>query len=280
MAMTPPATPANSSETDFANDISNPPVLFAGTRFGPASNTGTSERHRSVTPIPKKCHRREIFKPGAKRCYGFAAFDCRGIRDRKGNGVGRAMVDDTQLQIWFCEEVLPLEPSLTRYLRKNWRTEEDVTDLRQDVYEAALNGARRGLPDRTQGYLFTIARNILINRAKRDRIVSFEQVADLESAANAHIDIEGSERHLAARDALRRAQAGMEGLPPRCREVVRLRKVEGMSRLEAAEAMGVGLDTIDRQLRLGIRAMADAMLGGSGRIQREEPQRARRSKLQ
>ena len=72
----------------------------------------------------------------------------------------------------------------------------------------------------------------------------------------------------------------MEGLPPRCREVVRLRKVEGMSRLEAAEAMGVGLDTIDRQLRLGIRAMADAMLGGSGRIQREEPQRARRSKLQ
>ena len=121
------------------------------------------------------------------------------------------MVDDTQLQIWFCEEVLPLEASLTRYLRKNWRTEEDVTDLRQDVYEAALNGARRGLPDRTQGYLFTIARNILINRAKRDRIVSFEQVADLESAANAHIDIEGSERHLAARDALRRAQAGMVG---------------------------------------------------------------------
>tara|TARA_B100000678_G_scaffold215468_1_gene182779 strand:- start:466 stop:1038 length:573 start_codon:yes stop_codon:yes gene_type:complete len=190
------------------------------------------------------------------------------------------MVEDTQLQLWFCEEVLPLEPSLTRYLRKNWRTEEDVTDLRQDVYEAALNGARRGLPDRTPAYLFTIARNLLINRAKRDRIVSFEQVADLESAANAHVDIEGAERHLAARDALRRAQAGMDGLPPRCREVVRLRKVEGLSRLEAAEAMGVGIDTIDRQLRLGIRAMADAMLGGSGRIQREEPQRSRRSKSQ
>ena len=53
-----------------------------------------------------------------------------------------------------------------------------------------------------------------------------------------------------------------------------------VARSKAAEAMGVGLDTIDRQLRLGIRAMADAMLGGSGRIQREEPQRARRSKLQ
>ena len=190
------------------------------------------------------------------------------------------MVEDTQLQQWFCEEVLPLEPSLTRYLRRNWRIEEDVTDLRQDIYEAALNGARRDLPDRTQGYLFTIARNILINRAKRDRIVSFEQVVDLEGAANQHVDPDGAERHLVARDALRRAQAGMDGLPARCREVVRLRKVEGMSRLEAAEEMGVGIDTIDRQLRLSVRAMADAMLGGSGRIEREERERSRRSRAQ
>ena len=72
---------------------------------------------------------------------------------------------------------------------------------------------------------------------------------------------------------------GLE-IPNEDREVVRLRKVEGMSRIEAAEAMGVGLDTIDRQLRLGIRAMADAMLGGSGRIRREERQRNRRTNSQ
>ena len=146
-----------------------PPVQFAGPVIlpAPASVTGTSERHRSVTPTSKKCHRRGIFRAGKERCYGFAPVDCRGNRDRKEIGVDRAMVEDPQLQVWFCEEVLPLEPSLTRYLRRNWRTEEDVTDLRQDVYEAALNGARRGLPDSMPGYLFAIARNLLINRPKK-----------------------------------------------------------------------------------------------------------------
>lgn len=178
-----------------------------------------------------------------------------------------AMVDDARLQRWFCEEVLPLEASLTRYLHRNWRRADDVIDLRQDIYEAALNGARHGLPDHAAGYVFAIARNLMINRAKRARIVSFEQIVDLEEIDHSP-DLTATERHLDARNALRRAQAGMEALPPRCREVVRLRKIEGLTTREAAERMGVTIATIERQLVLGIRAMADAMLGGSGQIRR------------
>lgn len=177
------------------------------------------------------------------------------------------MVDDAQLERWFCDEVLPLEASLTRYLRRNWRASEQIMDIRQDIYEAALTGGRQGLPSSTAGFVFTIARNILINRSKRERIVQFEQFADMESVEQA-VDLSATDRHLDARDALRRAQEGIERLPPRCREVVRLRKIEGLSTREAAARMGVGIDTIERQLVLGIRAMTDAMLGGSGKIQR------------
>nr|WP_043060668.1 sigma-70 family RNA polymerase sigma factor [Sphingomonas melonis] len=177
------------------------------------------------------------------------------------------MVDDRQLERWFCEEVLPLEASLTRYLRRNWRTAEQIMDIRQDIYEAALTGGRQQLPTNTPGYVFTIARNILFNRAKRERIVQFEHYADMESVDQG-VDLSATDRHLDARDALRRAQEGIERLPPRCREVVRLRKIEGLSTREAAARMGVGIDTIERQLVLGIRAMADAMLGGAGKIRR------------
>jgi RNA polymerase sigma-70 factor (ECF subfamily) len=166
--------------------------------------------------------------------------------------------------------VLPLEASLTRYLRRDWRTSEQVMDIRQDIYEAALSGGRQGLPTHTAGFVFTIARNILINRSKRERIVQFEHYADMESVDQV-VDLSATERHLDARDALRRAQDGIERLPPRCREVVRLRKIEGLSTREAAERMGVGIDTIERQLMLGIRAMADAMLGGAGKIRRGSP---------
>lgn len=177
------------------------------------------------------------------------------------------MIDDAILKGWFCSEVLPLEAALSRYIRRNCSASDDFVDLRQEIYERALKGASQALPLRPQRYVYTIARNLLINRAKRERIVSFELVAELGDMEQ-DVDLFLAERQLIARDELRRAQAGMAVLPPRCREVVWLRKVEGLSTREAAEQLGVGLDTIERQLTLGMRALADFMLGGSGKIKR------------
>jgi RNA polymerase sigma factor (sigma-70 family) len=186
------------------------------------------------------------------------------------------MVEDVVLHAWFCREVLPLEGALTRYIQRNWRVKDDVIELRQDVYERALNGARTGLPANARAFVFTVARNHLINQAVRAKIVSFDLVADLESIRPA-ADLFATERHLDARDQLRRARAGMDALPPRCREVVRLRKVEGLTTREAAERLGVGTDTIERQLTMGMRALVDFMLGGTGKVRRPRIARRRRS---
>src|SRR3546814_19131574 len=83
------------------------------------------------------------------------------------------MVDDDDLEAWFCREVLPLERALTHFIHRNWRVAEDVTDLRHDVYELAIPSARKGLPVQTRPFIFTIARTTLINRANRAKIVSF-----------------------------------------------------------------------------------------------------------
>ncbi|NIJ29637.1 RNA polymerase sigma-70 factor (ECF subfamily) [Sphingomonas insulae] len=187
------------------------------------------------------------------------------------------MSDIAKLKSWFCNEILPLESSLTHYISRNWRSQDDVVDIRQDVYEAVLAGARNGLPVNCAGYVFTIARNILINRAKRGRVVRFEQLHDID-VVDRNVDLLASDRHIDARDALRRAHDGLSALPPRCREVVRLRKVEGLSTRETADRMGIGLDTVERQLVLGLRAMTDAMLGGNGRIRRGPSTKARKEK--
>jgi RNA polymerase sigma-70 factor (ECF subfamily) len=177
------------------------------------------------------------------------------------------MIDDATLDEWFCREVLPLEPALARYVRRNWRDPDEVFDLIHDVYALALNGARKELPRHSQAYVFTIARHHLAQHARRGRIVSFELMADPESLTP-HGDLFEAERHINARDQLRRAQAGLNNLPPRCREVVYLRKVEGLTTREAAERLGVGIDAIEQQLTKGMRALTDFMLGGSGRIVR------------
>jgi RNA polymerase sigma factor (sigma-70 family) len=184
----------------------------------------------------------------------------------EGGAANVERIDDSVLQEWFCSQVLPLERALTAFIRRNWRETSEVTDLRQEIYERALVGAQSGLPRHTSGYVHAIARNHIANRARRAKIVSFDLVADFNSAG--HFGTFEPEPALIARDELRRAMRGLEQLPPRCREVVQLRKLEGLTTKEVAERMGVGVDTVEKQLTLGVRALADFMLGGSGRIQR------------
>lgn len=184
------------------------------------------------------------------------------------------MTGDETLEDWFCREVLPLERSLTHFIRQNWRVEDDVTDLRHDVYELAIASARSALPGNTRAFLYTIARNHLINCAKRERIVSFDLVADLATVER-DIDVFATERQLSARESLRHVYAGMEILSPRVREIVHLRKVEGLNTQETADRLGIGVDAVKQQLKLGMQALADFMLGGSGKIVRPQIKRRR-----
>lgn len=176
-------------------------------------------------------------------------------------------MDDRALNEWFCREVLPLEASLTAYIRRNWRVAADVSDLRQEIYERVLLGARHGAPQSSRHFLYTTARNHLINRAKRAKLVSFDLVSDLEALPHGVNHLEPA-RYATAREELRRVQDGLALLPARCREVVRLRKVEGLSTREVADRLGIGVDTVEKQITQGMRALVDFMLGGAGKIRR------------
>lgn len=186
-----------------------------------------------------------------------------------GLGPSLRMLDDDRLQAWFCREIFPLEPALTRFIRRNWRSEADVADLRQDIYSRLYESARQQLPHHSKAFLFTIARNHLINCAKRAQVVSIEYVADLE-ATNVATDLLTPYRNLAAREDLRQVQAGLDRLPPRCREVVLLRKIEGLSTREVAVRLNISVDTVEQQMVHGMRALVDFMMGGSGKIKRTQ----------
>lgn len=173
------------------------------------------------------------------------------------------MLDDATLKAWFCEEVLPLERALTAFLRRHWRNHSDLIDFRQDIYEKLLAAAAQsGIPGNAKAYLFVTARNHLINISRRAAVVSIELVAELEDAHLQH-DVLATDRHLNARDELRKAQAALDALPPRCREIIRLRKVEGYSAQETASYLGVSISTVEKEITYGMRAITDHLLGGS-----------------
>jgi RNA polymerase sigma factor (sigma-70 family) len=167
-------------------------------------------------------------------------------------------VEQDELNRWFMNEVLPHEAQLMRYLRRNWRDVDEIDDLRQEVYERVFDAAGERLPQSAVAFVLSVARNLLIDRARRSQVVSIETYADIE-AVMPLADEFSPERHVAARSELRLLQAALDLLPPRCGEVVRLRKVDGLSQREVAQRLGITEDTVERQVSKGVRALAAAL---------------------
>jgi RNA polymerase sigma-70 factor (ECF subfamily) len=174
-------------------------------------------------------------------------------------------VTSEELDGWFIREILPLEGALMRYLAANWRNAAEIVDLRQEVYVRVYDAAARTVPAHPRAFLFATARNLLIDSVRRARVVPIDSLADPEAVG---VDMVDPERDVSAREEWRRFLQGLERLPARCREVVRLRKIDGLSQREVAQRLGISEDTVERQVRNGVRAVADFMLGGAGRIQR------------
>lgn len=169
---------------------------------------------------------------------------------------------------WFMREVLPLEPMLTRFLQRNWRNEVEISDLRQEAYARVYEAAQRERPLLVKPFLFQIARNLMIDRLRRQSVVSLESMTDFEWR-NVSDDKPSSEAYVAARQELRLLQAALDALPPRCRQVVLMRKVEGLSQKEVAKQMGITIETVENQVAKGMRLLAQALGDRRGAVTTE-----------
>jgi RNA polymerase sigma-70 factor (ECF subfamily) len=185
--------------------------------------------------------------------------------DLRLRGVGATV---PALQEWFVREVLPLEATLMQFLRRSGRSKSDIDDLVQDVYVRVCEAAAQQIPDPAKPFVFTIARNLLIDRLRREHVVPIETVEDLD-ALNVAIDAPGPDQTLIAREELRRVQAALDRLPRRAREAVILRKIEGLSWREIGQRMGIAERTVNRHLTDAMHALADTLYGDPPDVRRK-----------
>src|SRR3546814_1046188 len=98
---------------------------------------------------------------------------------RARGGFSGAMDD---LDQWFAEQILPYEGALTAYLRRVWPDPSEIADLRQEVYVRVYQGAGKQRPPVARFFLFTVARNLLIDRLRKSRVVPIDLMEDLDAA--------------------------------------------------------------------------------------------------
>lgn len=156
---------------------------------------------------------------------------------------------------WFKAVILPHEAALRSRLRRVCPSGFDVDNLVAESLARAYAAKDIGRIPTGRGYLFTIARNLLIDTLRRETIVSLDFVADLDTLRSD----DSLEACLTARDELRRLHAIIETLPTQCRQVFILRRVHDVSFQEIAVRMSLSVSTVEKHLARAVMLVAKAM---------------------
>jgi RNA polymerase sigma-70 factor (ECF subfamily) len=157
---------------------------------------------------------------------------------------------------WFVEEVQPHEDSLRSYLHHSFPAVRDVDDVVQESYLRVWR-ARAGQPIRSaKAFLFKVARHLAIDLVRRDRISPLKEVTDFAALPVTENKPNAADVACTSHDTMMLAQA-IESLPARCREVVILRKLKGVSQKEIAALLGISEQTVQVQAARGLKRCED-----------------------
>lgn len=138
---------------------------------------------------------------------------------------------------------------------------EDAADIAQSSFEQALRYARQRQVVSPADLLFSIARNLRIDSARRKKRVSIQSIEDVD-APDEHLNISTitPEREHAARQRLEMLSAVLDRLPPRCREAFVLCKLHDLSYEEAAREMGISPSVVRKYLVQALKECRSELL--------------------
>jgi RNA polymerase sigma factor (sigma-70 family) len=174
------------------------------------------------------------------------------------------------LSKWFTDEVHPHDASLKAYLRGSFPAVRDIDDVVQESYLRTWR-ARLTTPIRsTKSFLFQVARNVALKVIRKNRNAPFVAVRDFDLTRVIEDEADAREK-LLVQERIDLLADALMALPPRCREIVLLHKIEGCSQRAVAERLNLSERTVETQIRLGVaRCLAWLEMRGLKNLRNDE----------
>ena len=153
---------------------------------------------------------------------------------------------------------------LRGYIARHAAGTEDAEECYQETWLRALRGLERFRRDHFGAWLFRIARNWLIDEARRKKPAASLDApagAEGETTLGETVAAEGAgpDETSGRRDLGRRIRAAAEGLPEAQREVFWLRMETGLSFKEIAAVQGCPINTVLARMRRALGRMRELL---------------------
>lgn len=184
--------------------------------------------------------------------------DCCGESSSVTIGTSPNATERRQLAAWVLREVMPHEPGIRAWLRQRGQSAEDIDDLIQEGYAKLADVTAFAQIAQPGGYFFQIVRNLMIDSIRRARVVRIDTVGHLIEHNGLNDDVT-PERIAIVRNELSWVMRSLETLPDRCRDIFKLRKIEGLSQREIATKMGVTESIVENDAAKGLTLLMRAM---------------------
>jgi RNA polymerase sigma-70 factor (ECF subfamily) len=153
---------------------------------------------------------------------------------------------------WFMENVQPHEPLLRNYLHGSFRNVRDLDDVVQESYARIWKARKFGPIQSAKAFLFQVARHIAVDLIRREKVNPIIPVADLASLSVLDSGLSADEVAIRYEETQLLAEA-LYSLPPKCREIVILRKLKNVSQKDIAAMLGLSELTVQNQVFRGIK---------------------------
>ncbi len=161
------------------------------------------------------------------------------------------------LSKWYEHHLKPHEAMLRAWLRSRYQMEHEIDDIVQESVLKVMEMQRKRELVSPKAYFFATARNAALMRLRKMRVRSQIALADFED-----MDIMDEQALDVAQETIRSEELEMltravQLLPTRCRQVITLRKIYGMTQKQIAEQLGISENTVESQIAIGTRKIGE-----------------------